>query len=133
MHVLHHLPFVVVREAGTIPGTYGIDIAHIGSKIKELTGLFDIHPIPSLVFIQPFLPEGLIGHAQMSGDTRYIFLSVSGGHGLAAIGTVQTIRFCPGGLVGFGEDFVQALWLPGFQAGEEPFYPPLIITYNLSE
>lgn len=127
MHVLCHLLFMVMGEASAIPGADRIDITHIGGQVQELAGLFDIHPIPGLVLIQPFFAEGLIRHSEVSGDPLHIFFRIGGRHGLAAIGAIQAIRLCPGSLVGDGNKLVQTPWGFFLQPGEEPFYTLLIM------
>ena len=119
MHVFHHLFFVVVGEACAIPWPYRIYIAHIGAKIQKLAGLLHIHPVTGLILIEPFLPESPLRHVQVFGYADHILPGLGGGHGLAAIGTIQAIQFFPGFQVcGFGHQVKP----PGrvlFQFGEK--------------
>ena len=107
VHIIHHPLFGMVREAGTIPGADRIDVAHIGLQVQELAGLFHIHPIPALVFIQPFFPEFFFRHAQVFRDPQHILSRVCGGHGLTTVGAVQAIRFRPGRLVSLYDHLAQ--------------------------
>jgi hypothetical protein len=131
MHIVHH-PFLgVMGKPGAIPGTDGIDAAHIGLQIEELAGLFYIHPIAALVLIQPFFPKCFFTHAQMTRYPLYVRRGIGGRHGLTTIGTMQTIGLFPGDLVRIRDHLIQTTGGLILQPGQKTSQAFLVVTRDL--
>lgn len=116
MHIIGiHFLKVVVRKSGTVARPDRIDIAKIGFGIQELAGLLLVYPIPGPILVEPFFPKFPLAHSELFGNPPYVFTSISGRHGLAAICTIQAIEGGPNFFIGQGLDLFQIFGLPGFK------------------
>lgn len=121
MHIVLHLLPRQVWKASTIKRTHGINAAHIGLQVQELTRLFHIHPVADLIKIEIFFLEFIHRHIQMSRDPDQIFLSESGAHCFAAVGAGQAVHFLPNFLIDlFGHHVQLAGWVFTELGEEDP-------------
>ncbi len=109
MYIVLHLLALKMGEARTILGTYGINAAHIGLQVKELTRLLHIHPIARGILVEVLLLEGFHGHAHMRRDPDQILRRIGWAHGFAAVGTAEAIRLFPYLLIDHRGHLVQPL------------------------
>jgi hypothetical protein len=100
-----------MREAFAIIRPYGIDSAFIGLFIEELAGQMFIHPVAFFIFLKPFFAECSGCHAEMPGNSLYIFNRVCRRHGFAAVGAGQTISFFPDFIFNLYQGAEQLMWL----------------------